>query len=322
MAASRRSDMSGVKDDAQVIGFFDPETVEICPAEAPVSAWSIRALCRAVGDDNPVYRDEEAAIRHGHGGIVAPPVMMHGYTLPGLIDPNRPSLQRALRARLAEHGVTSVAAVNYTQDYVTPIRLGDVLTREMRFANLSDEKTTGLGAGHFCDFDERVINQKGELIGNQLIRALFFRPRDGSEPPRPATPKAASPAAESGDRVELPSLTIPITTTLIVAAALATNDFEPVHHDRDAANGQGMRDVFMNILTSSALATRLVTDWTGPGARLKRLSTRLNAPNFPGDTMTLTGWAEKPYAPGEELTVHVRGSNSLGTHIDCAITVA
>lgn len=313
--------MTSAKDDAQVRRFFDPDVVEICPAEGPVSAWTIRALCRAIGDENPVYQDEAAAIRHGHGGVFAPPVMMHGYTLPGLIDPERYSIQRALRARLAELGITSVAAVNYTQDYVTPIRIGDLLTREIRFTNMSDEKNTGLGRGHFVDFTDRIVNDKGELIGNQLVRALFFRPRDENDPPRAPVSKAP-PVEDVAARIELPPLAIPITTTLVVSAALATNDFEPVHHDRDAANAQGMQDVFMNILTSSALATRLITDWAGPAAKLRKLTTRLNAPNFPGDTMTLTGWAKQPYAPGTETIVHVRGANSLGTHIDCDITVA
>ncbi len=64
----------------------------------------------------------------------------------------------------------------------------------------------------------------------------------------------------------LPELPIPITTTLIVGGALASRDFTPVHHDKGAAQAQGMQDVFMNILTTNGLVGRYVTDWAGPDA--------------------------------------------------------
>ncbi|HEY8494133.1 MAG TPA: hypothetical protein VIN04_09590, partial [Myxococcota bacterium] len=65
------------------------------------------------------------------------------------------------------------------------------------------------------------------------------------------------PSTRSFDSVavgeSLPELAIPITVTLVVGGAIASRDFTPVHHDKAAAQAQGMSDVFMNILTTNGL---------------------------------------------------------------------
>ncbi|MDT7767084.1 MAG: hypothetical protein QOI30_69, partial [Mycobacterium sp.] len=63
---------------------------------------------------------------------------------------------------------------------------------------------------------------------------------------------------------EVTPLEIPVTTTMIVAGAIASRDFMPVHHDRDYANKQGSPNLFMNILTSNGYCVRFLTDWAGP----------------------------------------------------------
>jgi acyl dehydratase len=112
---------------------------------------------------------------------------------------------------------------------------------------------------------------------------------------------------------ELPPLDIPITTTLIVAGALASRDYQDVHHDAALARQRGAKDVFMNILTTNGLVGRYVTDWAGPNAVVKKVSIRLGAPNYPGDTMRLTGRVAN--ADGNALEVQIRGANGLGDHV-------
>ena len=90
-----------------------------------------------------------------------------------------------------------------------------------------------------------------------------------------------------GDK--LPNADIDITTGLVVCGALATRDFEPVHHSKAAAQAVGLPDVFMNILTSQGLMTRFATDWSGPDAVVKSVDLRLGAPNIPGMLMTVSG---------------------------------
>ena len=117
----------------------------------------------------------------------------------------------------------------------------------------------------------------------------------------------------------LPPLEIPLTRTLIVATAIASRDYQDVHHDPDLAVERGSKDVFMNILTSNGLAERYVVDWAGPAARVRRIRIRLGAPNYPGDTMVLTG--EVTAVDGPRVDVAVRGENSLGTHLSGTVTV-
>ncbi|MBC7306352.1 MAG: MaoC family dehydratase, partial [Dietzia sp.] len=90
-----------------------------------------------------------------------------------------------------------------------------------------------------------------------------------------------------GDR--LPELTIEGTPTFIVASALATRDFQDVHHDRDLAHAKGSKDIFVNILTDTGLVQRYVTDWAGQRARITSIKLRLGVPWYAYDSLTLSG---------------------------------
>jgi acyl dehydratase len=116
---------------------------------------------------------------------------------------------------------------------------------------------------------------------------------------------------------ELTPLTIDVTATVIVAGAIATRDFMPVHHDRDYANAQGAPDIFMNILSSNAYCSRFLTDWAGPEAMIRRLSIRLGVPVFPGSVLTFTGTVTATSEAGDERIVDVefRATNDLGDHL-------
>ena len=121
---------------------------------------------------------------------------------------------------------------------------------------------------------------------------------------------------------ELPPLAIPITTTLVVAGAIASRDFTPVHHDKSAAQAQGMQDVFMNILTTNGIVGRYVTDWAGPDALLAAVSIKLGTPNLPGDTMKLSGSVTSKDDAHGIVEVKVVGSNSWGDHVTGTVKVA
>jgi acyl dehydratase len=114
----------------------------------------------------------------------------------------------------------------------------------------------------------------------------------------------------------LPELAIEMTATHIVAGAIATRDFMPVHHDRDYANGQGAPDIFMNIISTNAYCSRYLTDWGGSDAMLRRLAIRLGVPVFPGSTLTFTGSVTDVRNEGgmEVVDIEFRASNDLGDH--------
>ncbi len=123
---------------------------------------------------------------------------------------------------------------------------------------------------------------------------------------------------------ELPPLELPMTATRIVAGAIATRDFMPVHHDRDYANSQGASDIFMNILSTNAYCSRFLTDWAGPETMVKRLSIRLGVPVFPRSTLTFTGTVTATSHDGDDgiVDVEFRATNDLGDHVTGTATVS
>lgn len=122
---------------------------------------------------------------------------------------------------------------------------------------------------------------------------------------------------------QLPPLEIAITPTLIVATAIASRDYQDVHHDKARAQELGSPDIFMNILTSNGLVGRYVTDWAGPDAILVSVNIRLGAPNYPGDTMIMSGEVLAKREEGEKYLVDlaVAGNNSVGVHVSGTVTI-
>jgi acyl dehydratase len=118
---------------------------------------------------------------------------------------------------------------------------------------------------------------------------------------------------------ELPPLEIPLTRSLIVATAIASRDYQDVHHDPSLAVQKGSKGIFMNILSTNGFVGRYVTDWAGPDAIIRSVSIRLGVPNYPGDTMTMTG-SVTAKADGV-VDVSVRGANGLGNHVTGSVSV-
>ena len=119
---------------------------------------------------------------------------------------------------------------------------------------------------------------------------------------------------------ELPELRVALTSSLIVAGAVASRDFTRVHHDKAAAQAAGMQDVFMNILTTEGWVSRFVTDWAGPDATIRKLSLKLGAPNLPGDVMVMTGKVQAKQ--DEAVVVEVVGKNAWGNHVTAKIELS
>jgi acyl dehydratase len=126
------------------------------------------------------------------------------------------------------------------------------------------------------------------------------------------------------DEVELgaalPALEVPITATVIVSGAIASRDYQDVHHDAELARRRGSKDIFMNILTTNGWVGRYVTDWAGPEALLRSVDIRLGAPNYPGDTMVFSGTVSAKR--DGVVTIAVRGANQLGDHVTGSVEVA
>jgi len=345
--------------DAEKTAFFEELRRSIgckgAPQQArdPVNQPMIRHWCDAMTDHNPVYTDPEFAEKSVHRGIVAPPAMLNAWTMQGNVprrfDPEDPFAN--VLFRLDEAGFTSVVATNSEHEYLRYLRLGDHLEGIQTVSDVSAEKRTALGVGHFATTDTEYRTLSGEIVGRMKFRILKYKPgtgraaeaageaaggrREKLEVGAPAEPGARKPVpelappprpprrettlrfeeVEVGD--ELPPCSIPITATLIVAGAIASRDYQDVHHDRELAVSRGSPDIFMNILTTTGLCGCYVSDWAGPEALMRRLAIRLGAPNYPHDTMVMSASVLSKNAEGGAGCVELglRGRNCIGDHV-------
>ncbi len=117
----------------------------------------------------------------------------------------------------------------------------------------------------------------------------------------------------------LPELKIYGDPTFIISTAIATRDYQDVHHDRDKAQSKGSKDIFVNILTDTGLVQRFLTDWAGPSALIKSIGLRLGVPWYAYDTITFSG--EVTAMEDGLITVKVFGRNSLGDHVIATATL-
>jgi uncharacterized protein len=143
------------------------------------------------------------------------------------------------------------------------------------------------------------------------VRATFVRVDDDLDP-------LALPAWRLTEGT-LPDRVIDVTPTFVIASALATRDFQDVHHDRDRALARGAKDIFLNILTTTGLVQRYVCDWAGPDAVVRAISIRLGVPCHAGDTLTLSG--QVTAAEGAEQVVSVTGRCGLGDHVTGTVRI-
>jgi uncharacterized protein len=168
----------------------------------PVNQPMIRHWVEAIGDENPVYVEPDAAASSVHGQIVAPPVMLQAWVMRGVRP--RPSsggnARDELMQLLDDAGFTSVVATNCEQEYHRYLHLGDHLSTTTTIEGVSDEKATALGVGHFVTTRVDYRTDDGELVGTMRFRILKFKPGTGrsssraqeeEEAARPRRPRPA-----------------------------------------------------------------------------------------------------------------------------------
>lgn len=156
----------------------------------PINTPMIRNWTEAIGDVNPIYESEEAAVAAGHGGLVAPPAMAQVWTMRGLGKSREADDPLGNMTDLLDaEGFTSVVATNCDSTYHRYTRPGEEVTISSVLTDVVGPKKTGLGEGWF--FTTRNYWRVGdEVVAEMDFRILKFRP---------PTPDAAAPAAS--DRI-------------------------------------------------------------------------------------------------------------------------
>src|SRR5258708_27772799 len=120
----------------------------------------------------------------------------------------------------------------------------------------------------------------------------------------------SAPTVEVGTKLR--ELSLYGDPTFIVSTAIATRDYQDVHHDRDKAQAKGSKDIFVNILTDTGLVQRYITDWAGPTAIIKSIGLRLGVPWYAYDTVLFK--REVPAVENRLITLKFVRGNSLAAH--------
>jgi uncharacterized protein len=145
----------------------------------------IRHWVEAIGDENPVYVDPNAAAASVHGQVIAPAVMLQAWVMRGLRG--RPAAGGSPRDELLQllddAGFSSVVATNCEQEYDRMLHPGDHLRTRTVIDSISEEKQTGLGVGHFVTTRVEYETLAGEPVGRMLFRILKFKPGTGRPAP-------------------------------------------------------------------------------------------------------------------------------------------
>jgi uncharacterized protein len=151
-------------------------------APDPVNQPMIRHWCHAMDDMNPVYLDPNFAARSRFGGIVSPPVMLQAWTMPapkleGIAERGGVPIEmgRNPSAFIEEAGFTGIVATNSEFEIERYPRLGDVISVTTVFEDISDEKKTALGVGHFVTWLSTYTDQNREVLGRQRFRVFRFK---------------------------------------------------------------------------------------------------------------------------------------------------
>ena len=281
------------------------------PAPYAVNQAMARFWCEMVEDPNPIYFDEDYARSTWLEAPFAPPAMLFTWGM----QPVWPEEGRheSMIARLSLPGCTTTLAVNATQEYLLPIRYGDILTVTNQIASIGEEKTTRLGTGHFVTTLDTFRNQHNEAAGRHSFTLFIYRPplADTAAATSGRTTGGASrqPEAPATSRVEtLPALSLPLTLRRAIQAVGGTRDYYPFHHDEQFARENGAEGIFFNTMFLQAFGGRCATDWFGNDAFLRRLEIAMRASNYVGRTLTVDAAVANVRQEDDRRLVDVEGT--------------
>ncbi|HZC05545.1 MAG TPA: MaoC family dehydratase N-terminal domain-containing protein [Ktedonobacterales bacterium] len=256
---------------------------QTAPQSGVVSANDIRQFAEAVGDPNPIFRDEAAARATGYTGIPAEPTFVtrfHVAFADAGLDP--------------EHTQVLHGEQEYT--YERPLVAGDQVTvRYVVSAVRQSRRADGMA---IMTLEQQCDTAAGERVatGKAIIIVRDMAPAGGGE-----TTAGKQQPDPDGERI--PDLSKQVTQEQINAYADVSGDHNPIHHDPATARSVGLEGTIAHGMLSMAFLGQLVTDWLSSqpsrGGWVKRLRVRFQAMVRPGDTL-ICGGALAPASDGQQ----------------------
>lgn len=130
--------------------------IESAPTIFEIEKEPIRRWAEAIGDPNPLYRDEEYARKSRYGGIIAPPGFLGNYAFPVKAGGPPPQVRSPFSKGLAGGN---------EYEFLKPVRVGDVVTATSRLLDLYQRQgRPGIGRMLFQIVETIYQNQEGEVV--------------------------------------------------------------------------------------------------------------------------------------------------------------
>lgn len=147
---------------------------ELYTAELEISLAMAQLYCGQIQDANPSYWDEDFAIATW-GARVAPFGLITTF---GRALPWRPGGGRQRQNILRDVPLPGTSIINTSTEttYFKPLHIGDWLHAYDEVIEVSTEKTTRLGVGHFVTAASTYFDQRDELVGRHQNVAFRFVP--------------------------------------------------------------------------------------------------------------------------------------------------
>ncbi|PRX27393.1 MaoC dehydratase-like protein [Paraburkholderia sp. BL18I3N2] len=292
----------------------------------PIIAWDVI--------NEPMIRQFLEAFgygeRPGPEGLITgprvPAAMLQVWTMAGYTGRHAPgSADRDawdVLELLGEYGFTKAIGVSSSQQYDRQPLVGDRLMYTSHLHAMSGLKRTAVGDGYFVTVRCKFANQLGLSIGSIEFTMLVVRPavQDVTSPLKQQSENGGVGLTREINGQPFPELRVPVSVTSIIATAIATRDFHPVHHSQDFARASGSPDIFMNILSINGYVERFV--WESFGRSVHSIAVKLALPIYPGDELSFSG---KP-RPSDEardgpFDINVVADSRRGRHVEATLRV-
>ena len=134
---------------------------EASPLLTEIEKGAVRKFAEAVGDSNPLWRDDDYARNTPHGGIIAPPSFLctAGIGFTGRVQFELP--------------VKRLLVIADDLEFLQPVRVGDVITCSQKLADIQ-EREGKKGKQFLVVYENVFTNQDGVVVAKGQATYLRY----------------------------------------------------------------------------------------------------------------------------------------------------
>ncbi|MCW2714305.1 MAG: hypothetical protein JWN88_1352 [Frankiales bacterium] len=291
------------------------------PCADAITAREVKGFAAMLRDGNASYWDADWA-QGAWGGLISPPAALMTWSWPLPWAPEGVTQSAPMLAPSVPLPGDRVVNASTSTTFLLPIHVGELLSVTERVEQVSRERQTALGAGHFITTRAEYHNRAGQLVAthdNVMLR--YTAAPGGPTMATAARPAAAAVPPSSVANVlapvighAIPSIHLAVTLETCAQNVAFSRDFLPVHYDSAYARESGAENAFLNTMFCHGFLDRVGTDWAGPTARVVQRDTRFISPVHVGHDVVASGRITAVERIGDRLDVGLDLALQSGPH--------